>query len=531
MGGLLSSTLVVASYLLPVGAAVSSVRYDRLLGDLRLDDETIYMGAGVRLGTPGYPNQESGWPSPEWSPLYAVHYWILHLFERQRTDLYFLNHALLVSLVAVLLVRLLQVMGVSPRAMVLVSVLFATSEVVRVWPFPTMLLTAVFLGGVLVARRRRHPATALATLACSAALAMYVRPEYILATGLLGAAATWYGARDLVRGTLGKRAALLSMAAWMLPLAALVHLLGLPLGGGRFSYAFHQHYALAVAEARALPVDVWAEWWAIFHTDFGPAETFGDAYRANPEAVYAHFGRTLVALPVHLGHWAFPYMRERWHMAMGLLLAFAVITETLRRLVSGFSPARRKDRAAVLAGWASLACIVSGGVPAIGLYPRDHYLLPIVIVGASVVVARTARWSIRRSTRRRMAWAAISVFAAWALYSTPPHIRPELVGVVDAVEEARPAPSTVVLERGWSYAFLAGYDGERVLEWTKDGGYDQWARKKHISMVIDTPPLRQHPLLRGDGEFQSFLANPEAAGFRVYTRPGAKWRVLYRAPR
>src|SRR5205823_2452539 len=46
----------------------------RAVRDIGPDDEGWYLGSGVLLGKPGYPNGADGWPIPEQGPMYSLWY-------------------------------------------------------------------------------------------------------------------------------------------------------------------------------------------------------------------------------------------------------------------------------------------------------------------------------------------------------------------------------------------------------------------------------------------------------------------------
>src|SRR5262249_11113736 len=154
--------------------------------------------------------------------------------------------------------------------------------------------------------------------------------------------------------------------------------------------AFGQHYAVNVVRRNHLHVSAYVHFAEILRADFGDAQTFGQALRANPRAILRHLRDNALSLPVALVRTSVPDLElsPRASVAACLLVAAAVLAGLVglgyRLGHGGQDDPGRRGMLLTLGLLAVLLGPVLGG--AVLIFPADHYLMPLIVL----VLALTA---------------------------------------------------------------------------------------------------------------------------------------------
>jgi hypothetical protein len=532
--------------------------------DILLNDETVYMASGVRMLVPGFPNDERGLPPASWSPVYACWYSIIHAIVRDPAQLYYVNWSALVFLTSIALFTLSRRLGATPLAALGASFMLVTSSYFEVWPYPTDFAVLVLLGGLVAAlgapdSRRAYRCQLIAVVFC-----VFVRPEFIILALALGA----FYARAVViarRGGSCVRPAQVAqdVVVVLAPALVLLTVFGNPLEGGRAFFAWGQHYALGQVERHSLNVDPWLNWWSFVVRDFGPVKTIGEALRANPAAFFGHLGHNLLKLPEAIADVLAPALALSPVARLVVILAYAAacVAGVAGLIGLGRRGARalEEQKVRVRLALVTLLAVAASTVPSIVVVrPRAHYLSPIVALGIAILAVGwgpalsplTSRIRVSSMPRfllgtsgaglRMLAIAAVALaitpnrasgacVQTWlGLAKSPEPARRETLATIDALRNLRIRGRVVVLEQGYSYAFYAGLDFDRVLEWWKDRPFASYLREKNINLVVLSPDLERNQAFSGDAEYQAFAADPARFGFRVLPVPQTPTRIALR---
>ena len=551
------------------GVAVAAIALKTVLGvarvrDVYLNDETGYLASGVRLFVPGFPNDARGLPPAEWSPLYACWYWLLHIFVRNPIGLYYVNWSLLVVLIAVELYVLERRLGVHPIVALATTSAVIASKFFDVWPYPTDFVVLLYLTGALLALRAKSAHAQARTLLLTAIAIVFVRPEMALAAGMIALWTAYVWTAALRRGDarpvdIVRHLAVVAVAG-ALPLA----LFGSPLGGDRSFFAWAQHYALGQVTRHHLDVNPWLNWSMFVWRDFGHVTTIGQALRANPSAFLANIALNIQTLPSQLGDTLTPLPFFPPRVLAALCGTYEVVGAVgvlglVARLRRGGPDARPLRLGVVM--WLPVAANTLAA--AILIYPRLHYLLLAMILGVALIVAGLPE-GMRVIGRfwRRMTGLAIperafrgpfesgAALASAALlfltfvpsraygacpqtlfgWVTPPASdRFDTLATVDVLRSLNIKGRVVVLEQGYSYAFYAGFDFVRFLEWTKDWRFGALLHDSNIGLVVLSPDLDQNPAFTEDPDYVAFVRDPGRFGFRVVPVPGHAIRLALRS--
>jgi hypothetical protein len=515
--------------------------------DLEPSDEAVYMSQGFAI-------PQRGLPSPEGCPLYCLWYSLLSFLQPNPLRLFYFSATVLMALLTVGCYLLLRCAGGTRAVSLLTAFVALTSGLMEVRPYPTYLVLVFLLFGTVLAIRVRRPAWSAAILALSLLLTGYTRSEYYTAFLLFCLFASGPLIWSWLRRPERRWSLLAPVAVVVLATGALGWSLGVPLstGGGRSFIAFGQHYALNVVVAKKLPVNPWVHFVSIARDDFGDAQTFGEALRANPAAVLRHVSMNAVSLPGAVVHLVAPSLelplRAFW-VVCGLFGAVALLG--LAALVSRlfFSKSDDPARRGLLLTLVTLAFVL---VPVLAagllLWPCEHYLMPLalfllVLAGSSLPywLKGHALWSALDSRPALLSLAALLLVVTpnrahgwdvqrWLWKHPPQQTQPILwEPIATALHDLRlTAPVTLLDYAGDARAFYAGLPCSVVPVQEKTGDFREFLHQRNIGVVIIDPGLLSDICYRDDPSFKAFAAGEQTEDFRLIRLPHLPVRIAVR---
>jgi hypothetical protein len=511
--------------------------------DIGLNDEAIYMASGVRLFQPLFPNAPNGLPYAQDGPLYSFWYRLLSLLVEDRVLLFYVNAGVLLTLIGIGAWVLMRVTGIGRLVASAAVFWLLTMRLFEQWSFTTFFSAALLLFGVSVAARRPTVRGALLALVVVFVVAGWARPENCTSALVVLGVALAATVRAVRSRSISWRLAVLELMVALSPAVPLFLIFGAPLGGGRSFYAFGQHYSWNVVRREHLHVNAWSDWLDYVHRDFGSATTIGEAMAHNPTAFLAHMGMNLREYPLALARVAEPVLglpmwAEEALQVVSVVALLIGLLGALRHVRSACSDPRR---AAVFAAF--FAAFATNVASAIIIFPRVHYLVPVVALGMPIVVAGFPAWRARvdRSLVAPLVlWAFLLVVApnparGWTPYSVATGELPRRsdgyrVKTIERLRAIGIARPVVSLESGWGFTFFAGIPSERVAQWDKDRSFDDFVRERRIDLIVVDYDLRSDERFRGDPEFARFLDDPARLGFRAVKVDGADAFIAIREP-
>lgn len=503
----------------------------RSVRDLGADDEGWYLGSGVLLGHPGFPNGAGGLPIPEQGPMYSLWYFVLSKVWDSRLDLYFASWQLLATALSLAIYVVMRRAGAPWWQALLGTFFYVNSVVADVWPFPTYFATLLVLLGVLLASRARTTMSMLCIVTVALAFAGFARPEMLAAYGAAVVVVLVHGLREARRSRDLRRSGVAAVAA-LAPGGLLFGVFGNPLAGMRSFYAFAQHYTLNLFAAEGSPLDPWAHWGEIVTRDFPGTWTVGQAMRANPSAFVAHVLRNVRLFPK-----AFLGLTDSLDASVvvqcvvaiiGLFFAHAQLRRCAREV---------RTNVVIRALFFALACCaVPFFFACLVIYPRAHYFVPVSVITVALVfsapfVLPARTWQPSPAQR----WAG--VLATCALFvvltgSKGAQGGARAVGerqrTVVTLQELKLQGRVVILEESWGTCMYAGYDCESHLRYEKELPFDAFVKKLGLEVLVIDDTLPRDPHFTGDLEFEDFLRNPARHGFRLLDVPRSRTRIALR---
>jgi len=359
-----------------------------LASDINLSDECWYALAGYDLS-------KDGPPPACFSPLYALWYGAFTDIQPDPLVLQIWNWRFLVTSLGILVYLITRRAGVSPMIALLASCWLIASNLMSVWPYPTYFVTVMAGICCFIAMYFRSAWYQVALIASTLGIASFVRPEMLVAQVAVVGSLSLAMVAAYFFGKLTLRRAALTMAVALVPVALLAATFGNPLAGGRSEIAFGQHYSLNKSEAGLIQINPWVNWESIVSEDFGSACSPSQALLRNPKAMIWHMNRNLS------NAWDSFCKLAKLNLHAATLKAISLYF-VLGLLAISFLAFCRRDFARQLADIARRLFVPICTVAAIGvpvaiactlIYPRDHYLFPIVFFLIIVVTILIGRMS------------------------------------------------------------------------------------------------------------------------------------------
>lgn len=546
--------------------------------DIDLSDSTRYLIQGVRL-------REAGLPPAEWSPIYALWYYLLSLLEKDNIRLYYVNYVLLTCLTPLLLYAYLRRIAVGPLIALCAALVYLLSyanvaALPYVTKFAAMLLLLCLIVTTYVPRRWHYTSLIVSILAVS-----FVRPEQFLSFLLFGGLAVvvllWRSRRH---GIVVLRRSLPQMAVVLLVAVIFIGAMGNPLRGDRGLRAFRHHFSWNYVRWQRLAVDPWSQCERITRGVFGDFDSIPQAARQNPRAFLRHVGSNASRFPaslaemtlVHLTDGAAPAGTADWVRAAEAFLLFLAIVLAigLERLpvgaYGGDPPngqallARHRSRGLLRGGrgaGAELGVLLLVVLPPLVMtsllvYPRHHCLqLPVVLFLLLIALALSYRLAARfpslaeRLNRPvQIIWLGVLFLACtpspasgWSAFTiTMPH-KPGYAGtdVKATLLFVRSLPRDEDVSLLWSVSWperqtiYLGDGFESVDPDAKDMPFDQFVTEYDLDVIAWPGELAKHENFADDPNYRSFVQNVSGLGFEVVAVPNTQRRrcVLLRQGR
>lgn len=505
--------------------------------DLGLYDETNYLHRGLQLVRHGIL------PAPDWGLLYSAWYALLSFFQPDPVALYYLNHRVLCSLLALAVYGTLRVYGTPHLAAAVCAFLVLLADLnVYMWPRVTLFALLIILGSFMIAAAIRNRMVQLGVMAFAALLAAYVRPEYfVVAIWCLLLLAAW----TVNYAQQGRLAVALSAPACVtlaiLAVSGVVTLvgLGLPVGGGERSMAaFRQHFSLNWVRWTGSTLDPWTDYDTIISENFGQVDSIAAAVAQNPQAFLRHAEdnlRGIFTRAVQLALYDTSVLRSIWPAAPwaareeATVMLLVLIGGLAAWLVwRGLTQPQGETVLPAAMLWGAAGYLIAGVVSMVAIYPRPHYLVAVILLLVVVAAALIVR---RFGVTPAVSLRGTLIACAALLLITPTFAQQHRFGqpnlaTVRALQALDLRGPVNLLEAQGGFHVYLGDHAIFVRPFTKTQPFDHFLLENRINIIVLSDRLRADSRLRDDPEWQGFLEQATARGWQRLPIGGIQRELL-----
>lgn len=519
--------------------------------DLILSDEPYYLYNGVNL-------IKQGFPTAEWSPFYAIWYWLLSLVEtsKDNINLYYLNHKLLIALTTTFLYLALRSIECNRIIASIAAFIYLISGIPVIWPRPTHLVLLLILLLITIQKYLKTAIFFYYILSITLLFASYIRPEYFvsfLISFILILISE--GKRIFIKSSLKIKPILVRFISYTFFSVVLVVLLGIPIASGNRSWwAFASHFALRWTWSNETNLDPWVDYNKIAAMFFGDADTIFKAMLANPPVFFNYiwenfkvfFENTFTILAGTLKDGS-PSLKDinptlnsviRWGELS--LFLFACI-QILRKYCITVKQINSKTfiRLLIITFFVQLSLIPS----TIIIFPRYHYL---VINAVLFLILITYLFSKTWTTKKQQQKLRPILIAGFLLLLLTPTLsqgwcisnfcvsqrqdiqKKPLLETIYFIRSLNINQPVNLLAFDIEYRTFLGEQFNRINPADKDTDYIEFMNRKDLDLIIVRKELNQSIRWVEDEEWKAFLKNFQEFGYQSLEIPNTDRSLLIR---
>jgi len=497
--------------------------------DIALYDESIYLHSGLTLFQNGFPNLS-------FSPLYAIYYYILSIFQHDPIKLYYLNYIVLTAMMPVLFYLYLRMFGIFKLPSFFLSIIllisnanYGLSPKVCIFALYIILFSTIFI-------RYQNKTEYKFLLACiSLFIASFARPEFMASFIIMFSIFAMYSIRC---GFKYKNYTSLKMVLGLLFLASLSYLImdGLPIfskGGPERSFvAFGQHFAINCVERSKINIDPWTNWEVAVRANFGSAKTIKQALMNNPAVFFLHIKQNIIRLPAVLFNMIgcrhnliLPGNLTYWlNISLILIISLALTIKLSKLLNKSFFLSikaffKKKIILLLFMSAAILPCIVSGAL----IYPAPPYLLLLVVMILTIIgIFISSITSEPNKLKLYISYSILFVFIVPCLSNSQPKYYLIYKETIQTIQNLHLTKSVNLLDIDGGYSHYLTSNFRWVLATKKNANFDTFLLDKKINMIVVSDRLNDNLKYRSDKKWSDFLSNYNKYGFNKIRIPGAQ---------
>jgi hypothetical protein len=495
--------------------------------DVRLMDETVYLYNGIELFKRDYPSVDG-------SPLYAIWYWLLSLFNKDNLQLYYLNYRITAILPCLLTFIILRQHRVSTLLATLTSFCMMISVAnLPIAPKPVHAALIFLLGFWVMANLfDRHKTLSLFILAIGSLFTSYLRPEYFLTfLGFSFLLCAW--------GVIKKSSKIIPYALVLFTTPIVLHFIyGLAMfdNGNRNAQAIIQNLSYHLTVWNHLNVNPWTNSDTLVKERLGEIHGLWDAFKASPSFFMCHIfdnaTHYITALPklffIHFSIFLPSdnlQFRRTEGIAFGIFFVWIVLKYKLLR-IQNLRETLQENR--LLFSYAAL-CSIPGMLGAVVQLPRYHYLW-VQITMAFIVLAIFLQKYVpvfkKEIPNRDL------IFLAFLLIALTP--RPSAYGqpnliTINALKSISLNQKEVnMLEMDGGYFVYLGENYHWIVLEPSNNLQD-FLEKKKVNMIVVSTNLKMDMELYYKDEWTSFLKNYNSFGYQAFNLPAEGRIALIRS--
>lgn len=161
------------------------------------------------------------------------------------------------------------------------------------------------------------------------------------------------------------------------------------------------------------------------------------------------------------------------------------------------------------------------------IYPRDHYLLLLIVPVFGSVLILTRGCCLQIERYRLFVSLAIGVFFLMSTSSVYlPTTNMPTIATIKFLASLQPKEKVNMLEAQGGFNFYLGRNWRRVEQYDKKEPFESFLLKKRVNMILITEKLTNDSRFQSDEEWLNFLSDPERLNFSRISIPGTTWELL-----
>lgn len=492
--------------------------------DLLMWDESYYLKHGVNILNKIPVN---------WGPFYSFWYYLLHFFENDKVELYYLNFKLMSIFPIVATFWFFQLRGINYYVSLFICLMWLASGInLTIWPKVTQYSNLVIIIGFIIALSFKGQFLKYVILTFVSLCVSYARPELFLS--FIVFLFVTFIVFFLEKPKLGKGQILFILFLVFFS-GILIMILGVSLfRDPRSGVAFGQHFMLNYYNWNNIKMPFWLSGNKEINEIFNYPKSLGDFYKGNPALfkrhIFSNFSNYLDLINTGLSDIFFPkliFHLPPWLRWLGLLssiVVFFFVSKTTRG-INIFGKGLMKNGSVLFI--LLLFCFPSF-ISSILIYPREHYF----ILQLPLFVLFIATFFYHDSTSNRKMGYKISI--AFIMFLMMISISPKSkdfhyfdlwrqeksmcnMKAIAYLKEKNYKSNIKILENEGGLNSFLPKNYKWVQGYTKIENWNNYLAQKNINVIYITPSLLSDKRFAEDKEWSKFVQQPNNYGFTKVT--------------
>lgn len=503
--------------------------------DVLFLDDSFYLMAGVRFFE---------LPYKAFGQLYRFRFWLMHLWENDLVNLYYLNYKVSLFVTPLLLYIFLRRIKLAVLPAFFLAFFFAVSPIhVTTWPRVSHMCIEILLLSMVISTFIKSNFHKLFLFSLTALALSYIRNEFFMSFAFLtGILIIWGIVRAFrVKDFLFIPFTIITCALFIL----ISYKFGNPMAGdgaGRAVIAFGQHFAYNYVSWNNLDEPFWITWIDIMQKVFGDTVDFKTAFGQNKEILFKH----LISNFTNFFHIQFQNLADlllpnsiiNFSSGIKLIIAGAAGGFVFYRYKNADAKKEIKESSLTFTFFVLSIILLPTFIASFLIYPRDHYLVMQVLL--IILLIAIYLKSIKIDSPSRL-WALFILLTAFLISPEAKDFEffnllrknegtPNAEAIHKLNEIYTGADSLIIFDHeGGIVNFVEEGDDKKL--WLTRLGMDTtfvpYIQKEKVNVIYHSDFLYRDPKINKDSTWQAFISNPEAYDFeRVNLTTGPKERYL-----
>lgn len=345
--------------------------------DVLFLDDSFYMMAGVKFFE---------LPYKAFGQIYRFRFWLMHLWEPDLVNLYYLNYKISILLSPLLLFLYLRRIKTPILVAFLISFFFSVSHVhLTTWPRVSHMCMEVILLALILSTYIKTTYYRLFLFVLTAFFLSYIRNEFFLSFILLFIPFIGWGILQIFRE---KKYAAIPLTLIVGAIYFVVSKkLGNPMAGdgaGRAVVAFGQHFAYNYVTWNNLNEPFWVTWIDIMQRVFGDLVDFKTAFKANKFILLKHLTSNIQNFALnhlnYLGDLIFPNSIIQINASVKIIFAGLFFIFWSKKYPNKDTQQALSNNKVLITLGILLLLLLPTFASSLLIYPREHYLIMQVLL-------------------------------------------------------------------------------------------------------------------------------------------------------
>lgn len=505
--------------------------------DVLFLDDSFYMMAGVKFFE---------LPYKAFGQVYRFRFWLMHLWEQDLVNLYYLNYKISILLSPLLLYIYLRRIKTHVLVAFLITFFYSISHVhITTWPRVSHMCIEVILLALITSTFLKSTYYRLFLFVLTALFLSYIRNEFFLSFLLLFVPFVGWGVLQIFRE---KKYAAIPLSLIVGALYFVVSKkLGNPMAGdgaGRAVVAFGQHFAYNYVTWNNLNEPFWVTWIDIMQRVFGDLVDFKTAFKTNKLILIKHLTSNVQNFAIYhlqyLGDFIFPNSIIKINASIKIILAGMIFIFWSKKFPNKESKQVFADNKILFTLGVLLLILLPTFASSFLIYPRDHYLIMQVLLVVLFIVLslNTLKITFNNSLIILLVFLFAFMIAPRAekfeyfnlLRKNEGRPNYEAIKKLNEIYTGKDT-LTIFEHEGGIINFIEGSEEKR--RWLSRLGLDTtfvpYIQRERVNVIYHSDFLYLDPKINQDSTWHRFIANPELYGFvkiNLENSPGSRFLLV-----